>query len=109
MTRSYSRSARSRGERFEMSGARPPSDGDAADADGAWGDGGSVAAGARVPPKRCPARSATSARRAMAATLHGSTEDAVVRDSALVVGVVPTAVPQRWQKRAPGERSERQP
>jgi hypothetical protein len=44
---------------------------------------------------------------AMAATAHGT---AVAEDRwAATVGWEPTAVPQRWQNFAPGERSERQP
>jgi hypothetical protein len=42
----------------------------------------------------------------MAATAQGS---AVAEDLCATVGCVPTAVPQRWQNFAPGERSERQP
>src|SRR5215216_5782720 len=106
--RSKSRSARSRGERFEMSGARatspvasPPANGPAA---------GGVAT-VRAPENRWPARSAMTASIAMAATAQGRADVADAVSRVLLAGAVrdPTAVPHRWQNRAPGESRERHP
>ena len=90
-----------------MSGARTPSDVGAPDANGASVTC-ALTLGARVPPNRCPASKAMRASNEMAATPHGRAE-AVVRGAPLAMGCVPTAVPHRWQKRAPGVSSDRQP
>jgi len=44
----------------------------------------------------------------MAATAQGRA-DAAGRASLVAIGRDPTAVPQRWQNRAPGESKDRQP
>jgi hypothetical protein len=91
-----------------MSGARatspvasPPVNGPAA---------GGVAT-VRAPENRWPARSAMTASIAMAATAQGRADVADAVSRVLLGGAVrdPTAVPHRWQNRAPGESRERHP
>lgn len=89
-----------------MSGARPAWGSDEPDPNEASLVVG--AADARDPPNRWPASRATTASMAMAATAHGRVV-AVPRESSVADGRVPAAVPQRWQKWAPGESSDRQP
>src|SRR5450432_1906486 len=110
MMRSYSLSARSRGDRVEMSGARTPE----ALASGAGAPASASPCGAPcacacacaastggVERKRWPASSATSETIAIPATAQGSVVELA---SARPPPDAPAATPQRWQNFAPGVR-----
>src|SRR3954471_3592973 len=109
ITRLYRRSARSCGDKLEMSGARTPADWSASAARSskpAWGSAldepSTVLLRFALKPR--PAAIAKRARKARAATIHGRELVLGSRDGE----GPPAGAPQRWQNLAPGLRSEAQ-
>src|SRR5512146_756302 len=101
ITRLYNRTAASAGERLLMSGAWDPP---AANGAAAVAPGAGVSGAERE--KRCPATSAINATRAIPATAQGNEEEKLRCSGPLTIPAAApaaTAVPQRWQKRAPGD------